>query len=314
MTSPLCGVHGDVLMLAVRTCYNVALMSSHSPATHTACKAAITQILSLMFAKLEQVGGGGREEVREEEEEEEGEEGEGEVDELDDVSAMLLAKSLVGSVFQSLGLHVDARRGREGEDTVEREEREEKIREKGEREEKEKEKEKRERERKKLEMDTSSPFHATPLGEEEKEEKDEGGEKKKTPRSSLSSEERPSKDAALKSEEKEMPIKDDKQKDEEKETRKKEDKSTLTPPPSSTPLNGTSHPNGSIAKAPPSLPDIAPELAAAPNADAIPTDEPSVVFHDCFLIFRALCKLSIKDVLPLPLLYDFEFHFFSLFF
>jgi hypothetical protein len=257
-------------------------MSSHSVPTHTACKAAITQILTQMFAKLEQVGGGDGAGLEREGEREGEEEDEQEEDEDEEMSAMLLAKSLVGSVFQSLGLHVNARRHREGEDTVDREEREEReLREEMKERMKEKrvQEEKIEKEKKsekKLEEDMASPFHTTPLpnGVEESEKKSERAPASEEEEERGSKEERPSTPEL-----------------------KGNHKSSPTPASSSGSTN-------SVAK---KLPDISPELAVPPNPDAIPHDDPNVVFHDCFLVFRALCKLSIKDVRPVESYFTFSY-------
>jgi len=273
-------------------------MSSHSVATHTACKAAITQILTQMFAKLEQVGGGegaGGERGEREDEREDEEEGEDEEDE--EVSAMMLAKSLVGSVFQSLGLHVDSRRTREGEDSEEREEREEReLREEmkermKEKREKESKREKEKREAKKLAEDVSSPFHVTPMSNGREDERDSKEEKgKQWSQSSEGEEERHSKEeraGSLSGEE-------------------KTDKAKGP----ATPVNGASHKaTVSVTR----LPDISPELTVPPNADAVLHDDPNVVFHDCFLVFRALCKLSIKDVRPCCFLSTLSILIFSFF-
>ena len=75
----------------------------------------------------------------------------------------------------------------------------------------------------------------------------------------------------------------------------------------SSPLSTASFPPRSVSP-PPSL-EIAPELMVLPVPDIHLNDDPEVVFHDCFLIFRALCKLSTKEVwlLMLDIILSFAF-------
>eukprot|EP00211_Chloroparvula_japonica_P000492 CAMPEP_0119126116 /NCGR_PEP_ID=MMETSP1310-20130426/5159_1 /TAXON_ID=464262 /ORGANISM="Genus nov. species nov., Strain RCC2339" /LENGTH=1764 /DNA_ID=CAMNT_0007116253 /DNA_START=14 /DNA_END=5308 /DNA_ORIENTATION=- len=52
ITTPSCGVHAEILMTAVRTCYNIYLMSRNQ-VNQTTSKATLTQMLNIIFARLE---------------------------------------------------------------------------------------------------------------------------------------------------------------------------------------------------------------------------------------------------------------------
>ena len=82
--------------------------------------------------------------------------------------------------------------------------------------------------------------------------------------------------------------------------------STLSSPPlqngKKDPMYPFSLPSCRSPSPPPSAPSpspsvgIAAEIMVLPVPDIHLNDDPEVVFHDCFLIFRALCKLSTKEV------------------
>lgn len=52
VTSSAVHVHGQALLLAVRTCYNVFLMS-RSEVNQTTAKASLTQMLNIVFQRME---------------------------------------------------------------------------------------------------------------------------------------------------------------------------------------------------------------------------------------------------------------------
>lgn len=52
VTSPTVHVHGQALLLAVRTCYNIFLLS-RSEVNQTTAKASLTQMLNLVFQRME---------------------------------------------------------------------------------------------------------------------------------------------------------------------------------------------------------------------------------------------------------------------
>lgn len=52
VSAPNCDIHGTTLLIVVRTCYNIYLLSQN-PVNQTTAKATLTQMLSLLFQRLE---------------------------------------------------------------------------------------------------------------------------------------------------------------------------------------------------------------------------------------------------------------------
>jgi hypothetical protein len=178
----------------------------------------------------------------------------------------VIAKALVASVFQSLGLHVQPKRLSEDMNG-------EVWKSNGDLDDEEKEKEKEKEKKKEKEKETGIQN---------------GSEKSNT----------------------DVHVKDEK--DKKTNTNENDHKFASKSAPnlpqtvrSSAPTSSTSPTTTATSTSPNPLPDIAPELMGSVPTDSAPSDDASVAFHDCFLIFRALCKLSIKEVYFIFILFYF---------
>ena len=236
ITTPSCGVHSDTLMVVIRTSYNMYLMTRNVD-IQAASKVTLTQILGIIFGRMESVCSIVVEEARERQEKK------GEVDEdrenkdegyVEEFRPRMLAKALVASVFQSLGLHVYSRRN----ELEEKDGRPEDL----------------------LRPDSDLLRPSSPL---------------RLVSSPLRSPASPTPPLSPSS-----PLPPGKQESEDQK--------------SGSEINSSSQnrQNGAEEKGL----EVGSELLITTSPELPENSDPNVISHDCLLIFRALCKLSIKEV------------------